>query len=55
MSEDEKEEDYEGYKQYKQFINPDKLIDISYSFAPIKLAIDTLFRKCYDNEQTSVW
>lgn len=46
QSEDFKmDEDFEGYKDYKKLIDPDKLIGITYNFDTMKLAIDTLFRK----------
>jgi hypothetical protein len=52
-SDESKLEDYEGYKEYKKKINPEKLFKIEYNFDPVKLAIDTLFQKCYENEQSS--
>lgn len=52
-SDESKLEDYEGYKEYKRKINPEKLFKIEYNFDPVKLAIDTLFQKCYENEQSS--
>ncbi len=52
QSEDFKmDEDFEGYKDYKKLIDPDKLIGITYNFDTMKLAIDTLFRKWYENDQ----
>ena len=54
LTEDMKEETYEGYKSYRKNISLDSLVGISYNFDSMKVAIDTLFRKCYENEQGSV-
>ena len=44
LAEDFKENDFDGYKEYRKEIDPDKLLNMSYNFDPMKLAIDTLFK-----------
>ena len=39
------EEDFDGYKAYRRQFPPDKLMSFGFDFDPMKLAIDTLFRK----------
>lgn len=52
VHEDFKEEpSYEGYKDYRQKIDPDKLVVMNYNFDHMKLAVDTLFRKWFENQQ----
>lgn len=42
--EESKLDDFDGYREYRRTINPDKLIGLTYNFDIMKFAIDTLFK-----------
>ena len=52
--EDLKQPDFEGYEEYKNRINLSKLMAVSYTFDPLKHAIDDLYEKCYNNQMDNM-